>query len=159
MALPTPELAGEHYQASDTQLRGMGEKTLKIAAENGETLAEIDPIKIGMKIRQWNMDYLSCGPVLVLVMLGPHIIEVVRKMVGVTNPLMADVGTIRADYSPDSISLANWQERTTRTIIHASDSVEGAEREIGLWFKKDEIFEYETAIEKVLFDTSWSLKS
>ncbi len=158
MVLPTRKLAGEHYQASEEQLMGMGNKTITVAKERGETLTENDPMKIGMRIRDWNMDYLVAGPVLAIVLQGPHIIEFVRKMVGVTSPLMADIGTIRADYSPDSIPLANWQERTTRNMIHASDSVESANREIELWFKKSEMFEYETAIEKVLFDNSWGMK-
>lgn len=157
MVLPTRKLAGEHYAATKEQLEGMGNKTITVAKERGETLTENDPMKIGMKIRERNMDYLVAGPVLAIVLQGPHIIEFVRKMVGVTSPLMADIGTIRADYSPDSIPLANWQERTTRNMIHASDSPESANREIDLWFKKGELFEYETAIEKVLFDNTWGL--
>lgn len=159
MVWPTEELAGKHYAASVEQLTGMGNKTIAIAKEKGETLSETDPMKIGAKIRDWNIQYLAGGPVIAFVFQGPHIIEIMRKMIGSTSPLVADVGTIRADYSPDSIPLANWQERTTRNMIHASDSEESANREIYLWFNEDELYEYETAMEKVFFDVSWGIRN
>ncbi|KKR06265.1 MAG: Nucleoside diphosphate kinase [candidate division WS6 bacterium GW2011_GWF2_39_15] len=158
MVLPTESLAKEHYETTDEQIIGMGNKTIVLAQEHGEDTSKMDAREIGLKVWQRNVDYLSCGPILAIVMQGPHIIESVRKMIGVTNPFMADVGTIRADYSPDSITLSSSSDRTTRTMLHASDSEKSAQREIALWFKKGEIFEYETAIEKVLFDVSWSLK-
>jgi nucleoside-diphosphate kinase len=77
-------------------------------------------------------------------------------MLGSTNPRTADIGTIRSDYTPDSYLLADMQGRTTRTMIHASDSTENAEKEISLWFDEEELFEYDTAIENILFDTGWS---
>ena len=64
-----------------------------------------------------------------MVLEGYNVIHGVRQLVGATNPDNADVGTIRADYA--QIMRVN--------IIHASDSVESAEREIGIWFRKEEI--------------------
>ena len=83
-------------------------------------------------------------------------VEGVRKIIGSTNPKSADVGTIRADYTPDAYLLANLQQRSTRNLIHASDSDENAKKEIELWFDKSEIMSYETAIEKVLYDEAWT---
>lgn len=156
MIWPTAELIGKHYEDNQEYFKEVGDKTIKSARERGEKLFSNDPIEIGRRIRQWNMLYMSCGPVFAIVLEGPHIIEAVRKMLGSTNPLNADIGTIRSDYSPDSYFLANLQGRTTRTMVHASDSIESANREIPLWFKKSELYDYETAIEKVLFDVGWS---
>lgn len=153
---PSEELVGNHYVEDEAYLKEVGEKALSNALTRGEVLKETDPVKIGAKIRMWNIDYLSCGPVLAIVLQGPTIVEAVRKIVGSSNPQNADMGTIRADYTPDSFLLADEQGRTTRTLIHASDSVENAKREIGLWFKDSELYNYETAIEKVLFDAGWS---
>lgn len=150
------EKAGIHYEAEDSYLKGVGEKSIKSAEEKGEDTSKMDAMEIGTRIRQWNMDYLACGPVVAMVLQGPDIISMVRKIVGSTNPQAADLGTIRGDYSPDSYTLSDMQGRTTRTIIHASDSIESSDREIPLWFEKDEIFEYEAAIEKILFDTGWT---
>jgi len=58
-----------------------------------------------------------------------------RVMVGATNPLAAGPGSIRGDYA---VSIG-------RNIVHASDSFESATKEIGLWFKPEEIANYKTA--------------
>lgn len=158
MAWPTMELVGKHYEDNEDYLRGVGKKAVKSAEKRGEKLG-IDPLEMGQKVRQWNMEYLACGPVLVMVLQSAHVIDSVRKLIGSTNPYDADVGTIRADYTVDSFQVADTANRTTRTIIHASDSVESANREISLWFSPEEIFDYEIAIEKILYDTNWSLKS
>lgn len=153
---PTAEQVGEHYHADKEYLTSMGMKTINNAKEKGEDVSKMVPYEVGAQIRDWNVEYLTCGPVVAMVLQGPHIIEMVRKLVGITNPKQADIGTIRGDYSPDSYTLSDMQGRTTRTVIHASDSVESADREIPLWFEKDEIFEYEAAIEKILYDTGWT---
>jgi len=67
---------------------------------------------------------------------------VVRKLVGSTLPYKAEPGTIRGDYSVDSPDLANREKRAIRNIVHASDSPEEARREIGYWFRENEIYEY-----------------
>lgn len=153
---PSEELVGKHYTDDPEYSKQVGEKAIEGALKSGEKLEETDPVKVGLKIRQWNIDYLSCGPVVAIVFEAPHVVEAVRKIIGSANPLNADIGTVRGDYSPDSFFLSNLQGRTTRNIIHASDSVENAQREIGLWFTKDEIYDYETAMEKVLFDKGWT---
>lgn len=103
-----------------------------------------------------NINYLTCGPVIAVVFQGFGVIAGVRKMLGSTSPADGDVGTIRADFSLDSFALADEQGRVTRSMLHASDSVEHAEREIGLWFNATEISEYETAAEKIFYDAGWS---
>lgn len=71
-------------------------------------------------------DYISSGPVVAMVIEGPDdCFRVVRKMVGATDPLDAELGSIRGDLAISKYS----------NIIHASDSNESAEREITLWFQ------------------------
>ncbi|MCA0295468.1 MAG: nucleoside-diphosphate kinase [Actinobacteria bacterium] len=69
-------------------------------------------------------DYFTSGPLVALVLEGTSAVDVVRLMNGVTNSVVADPGTIRGDYS-----LSNREN-----LVHASDSVESAAREIALWF-------------------------
>ena len=156
MLVPSPELVGEHYSGDEVYLREVGGKTKAFAKERGDEIPEGTPFEIGQRIRQYNIDYLTCGPVIAMVLEGPNVIESVRKVIGRSNPIVADVGTIRADFTTDSYFLADLQGRTTRTMFHASDSVESAEREIPLWFDGSEIMEYETAIEKILYDAGWT---
>lgn len=151
--VPSLELVGKHYSNDETYLTEIGSKTKAFAKERGEKIPEGTP---GQRIRQYNIDYLTCGPVLAMVLEGPNVIEAVSKIIGRSNPILADVGTIRVDFTTDSYFLADLQGRTTRTMIHASDSVESADREIPLWFDECEIMEYETAIEKILYDAGWS---
>lgn len=69
-------------------------------------------------------DYFTSGPLVALVLEGPDAVDVVRLMNGVTNSVVAAPGTIRGDYS-----LSNREN-----LVHASDSVESAAREVALWF-------------------------
>lgn len=78
------------------------------------------------------VSYITSSPSLAMVIKGEEAITTIRKMVGATNPLEADLGTIRGDFAMD----------TGRNIIHASDSPESAEREINLFFNEDEICDY-----------------
>lgn len=68
--------------------------------------------------------FITSGPTIAMVLEGPGAIDVVRLMNGATNAVVAAPGTIRGDYS-----LSNREN-----LVHASDSPESAEREIGLWF-------------------------
>ncbi len=70
-------------------------------------------------------NFLSSGPCVILVVYGENIVETIRKMVGNTYPSVAEVGTIRHDFA---VSVPN-------NVIHASDSVEAAEREYKLYFE------------------------
>ncbi|MCT4607280.1 MAG: nucleoside-diphosphate kinase [Marinisporobacter sp.] len=70
------------------------------------------------------MNYMMRGKVLVMVLEGNNVIQLIRKMHGSTNPLDADMGTIRGDFA----------NKTTENIVHASDAKESAEREIRIWF-------------------------
>jgi nucleoside-diphosphate kinase len=87
------------------------------------------------------MEYILSGPVVVMVVEAPEAIKQVRRIVGATNPQDADVGTIRQ----------TWAQDVSRNIIHASDKPESAEREIGIFFNKNEILDYPLAAHKLMF--------
>ncbi|WP_277677939.1 nucleoside-diphosphate kinase [Gracilibacillus dipsosauri] len=78
------------------------------------------------------VEFITSGPVFAMVWEGEEVISTARKMMGKTNPSTAEVGTIRGDYGMV----------THRNIIHGSDSEESAEREISLFFNKEELIEY-----------------
>lgn len=75
------------------------------------------------------VDFITSGPVVAMVWQGENVVETVRKMMGATNPKDSAPGTIRGDFAVD----------LGRNIIHGSDSVDSAKREIGLFFTADEL--------------------
>ncbi|MDX8046119.1 nucleoside-diphosphate kinase [Gracilibacillus sp. S3-1-1] len=83
------------------------------------------------------VSFITSGPVFAMVWEGEQVISVSRKMMGKTNPQDAEIGSIRGDFGIV----------THRNIIHGSDSPESAEREISLFFEKDEILTYEKNID------------
>jgi nucleoside-diphosphate kinase len=87
------------------------------------------------------LKFMMQTPVIAMVLEGYDIIEVVRVLIGSTNPRQADAGTIRSDLSMNVPS----------NIIHASDSIEAAEVEIKRFFKDDELFTYEKLTDKYHF--------
>ncbi|MCP3686423.1 MAG: nucleoside-diphosphate kinase [bacterium] len=98
--------------------------------------------RLGEHIRQYNVDFLSEGPVVAIVLEGIHAIENVRKIVGSTEPKTAPPGTIRGDFCHSSYSFADKKKRVVRNVIHASSSKEDAESEMNLWFSDKEVHDY-----------------
>jgi len=137
---------GKHYRDNKDYLKSVGEKTLENYKKYGfdpkEGLGTGDPIKIGRLARNWNMEFLSSGPVFAMLWRGPGAILVVRKIVGHTFPSEALPGTIRGDFSADSAYLSSVEKRTTRNLIHASGNAEEAKFERKLWFRENEIYSY-----------------
>ncbi len=88
------------------------------------------------------VEYMMMGPVVCMIWQGREVVKTGRKMLGATNPLNSEPGTIRGDYCIES----------GRNIIHGSDSVESAEREIKLWFKPEEINEYTRDSDKWIYE-------
>lgn len=152
----TEEQVGEHYEDREEYLIEVGEKAKKGAKARGEDISNWDSLERGKMIRQRNIEYLTCGPIVAMVLEGYGVISGVRKLLGNTSPASGDVGTIRDDYSLDTYQLADIVARSTRTMLHASDSVESAERELAIWFEEDELCDnYETAVEKIFYDEGW----
>ena len=96
----TPELAKRHYEAHSSK-----------------------PFFAGL------VEFLCSAPIVAMVWQGHGVVDCARKMMGATNPLNAEPGTIRGDFAVD----------IGRNIIHGSDSVENAQREIDIFFTNDEL--------------------
>jgi nucleoside-diphosphate kinase len=86
--------------------------------------------------------YITSAPVVVMVVEGPRAVEVVRKTMGATNPADASPGTIRADFALE----------IGRNLIHGSDSLETAEKEISLFFQPSEILSYTRDTDRWIFE-------
>ena len=86
--------------------------------------------------------YMLMGPVVAMIWQGTSAAVVGRKLVGETNPVNSNAGSIRGDFCLE----------TGRNIIHASDSVESAEKEIALWFKNEEVMSYTRTDSQWLFE-------
>lgn len=132
MLTPSRELVGKHYEDKKEYLIEVGEKAKKGAEARGEDVSNWDSLARGKWVRESNINYLTCGPVIAIVFQGFGVVTGVRKMLGSTSPADGDVGTIRADFSLDSFALADEQGRVTRSMLHASDSVKNAERDRAL---------------------------
>jgi nucleoside-diphosphate kinase len=150
------DLVAKHYPDNKEYLTSVGNKTLKSYKEYGadpnEELDTKDPYKIGKMVRKWNMEFLSSGPVVAVLLQGLHAVDAVRMMVGNTLPRFAEPGTIRGDYSLDSPILANMNRRTVRNMIHASGTIEEAKFEEDLWFRQNEIHDYKRVDEDIMFE-------
>lgn len=90
------------------------------------------------------------GPVIAGVLEGIHSVELVRKMVGATEPAKSAPGTIRGDYAQSNFAFANSDGKTLPNIIHASADKNEAEKEVALWFSAQELYAYETVQEQAI---------
>lgn len=150
------ELAQKHYPESRLALlEGIGKKTLETYAKYGrdpkEELGTMDALAIGKMVNKWNIDFITSGPVVAVLLEGLHAVDNVRMAVGNTLPTFAQPGTIRGDFSVDSPALANARKRAVRNLIHASGNAEEAKYEEQLWFRQDEIHRYTRSDEQVMF--------
>ncbi|KAL2515213.1 Nucleoside diphosphate kinase II [Forsythia ovata] len=83
------------------------------------------------------INYITSGPVVCMAWEGIGVVASARKLIGVTNPLNAEPGTIRGDLAV----------QTGRNVVHGSDSPENGKREIALWFKEGELCEWTPVLE------------
>lgn len=102
----------------------------------------------GENVRNWLLEFITEGPVVAICLEGIEAIEIVRKIIGSTEPKAAVPGTIRGDYAHVSYGYADQKGIPIRNLIHASGNKEDAEREVPLWFSKNEIFDYSVSHEK-----------
>lgn len=148
------ELVGKHYADDLAYYETVWVKASAGAKERGEEIKETAH-EFGTRIRQANISYLTTGPVVAMVLEGNTAIQTVRNIVGGTNPLSADMGTIRGDLTLDDFGQADIEGRAVRNLMHASSEPDEAEREIALWFTDDELHQYQTVMDKVLHDPAW----
>ena|SRR3989344_2780086 len=158
MIWPTKEMAARHYDLPESAAKALGERTLASYAERGEKHKFSEPMEVARDIIKRLERYISTGPIVAMVIEGAHAIAHIRKIRGGVNPLSADIGTITGDFSIDSYFISDLDERAVRTLVHASGNVEEAENEIKIWFGEKDIFDYDLAIEKILYSKDWEAK-
>lgn len=102
----------------------------------------------GEKVREVAVGMITSGPVIALCLEGIEAVELVRKMVGSTEPKSAAPGTIRGDYSHVSFKHADEKGIPILNLIHASGSVPEAEQEIKVWFNPEELLDHKPGYTK-----------
>jgi nucleoside-diphosphate kinase len=98
----------------------------------------------GEHVREMLLDYITEGPIVVMAIEGIHAIEVVRKIVGPTEPKAAAPGTIRGDFTHMSFAYADTNKISVKNVIHASGDRKDADYEVALWFSAKELHSYKT---------------
>jgi nucleoside-diphosphate kinase len=136
----------KHYPKDKDWIENLGKNFIKTCQENNidfdiKNLGVKNEYELGLKVREWLIDYMASGPVVKIVLEGNNAIEVVRKIVGHTLPQKAQPGTIRGDFSIDSPIVANLEKRALKNLIHASGNKKETEKEIKLWFSKKELID------------------
>ncbi len=97
---------------------------------------------VGKPFYEKLVSYITSGPVVAMVVEGKNAVRVVRDMMGKTNPVESPPGTIRGDYGLE----------IGRNVVHGSDSLASAEREINLFFKPEEMLDYRRIDEEWLYE-------
>lgn len=153
MIMATEEQCWKHYNKDDKWFLEKGQKIIENRKVANMPI-EKDVIEYGRDIINALVKFMTCGPVVTMVFEGNRAVGIVKKIVGGTEPLTSDVGTIRGDLTVDSYELSNLDERAVRNLIHCSDQPEEAQREISLWFDGNEILKYRLISEQILYDVN-----
>lgn len=129
----------ERFEKKGLQIVGM--KMMRI----GKALAETHygPHK-GKPFYEGLVGFMTSSPVIVLALAGKDAVAIARKMMGATFGSKAEPGTIRGDFGMSNAF----------NLIHGSDSVESAQRELGLFFKADELVEWKPGLQAWVYDMS-----
>ena len=152
LMLADEEQIEKHYTLNVNWKRNVGEKTIESYKKKGINPPIKDPVELGDMILEKLKKFMTSGPIVAMVWQGAHAVSIVRKLVGATEPLSSDVGTIRGDFVMDSYQMADADNRSVRNIVHATGSREEAENEIKHWFSDEEIINYNLVQEKILYD-------
>lgn len=154
MVLPSRDLALKHYSVDPDWAVKTGTKSIESWKAKGLTPPTEDPIELAEGVRKTLLDFLSSGPVVPMIWQGMNAVGIIRKITGSTEPLSSVPGTIRGDYTIDSYGAADNDKRSVRNIIHASGTVDEANKEISLWFKPEEILSYRLVAEEIIYDAN-----
>ncbi len=146
MFQPSKEEIDNHYPKDEKWITRLGEKTFTTFAKYGKDARTEynvkDELEMGTFVRQWLIDYMMSAPLVKMVVQGVHAVDMVRKIAGPTMPYLAEMGTIRGDFSADSPTLANAEHRAVMNLVHASETPEEAAHEIEHWFGSAPIYSY-----------------
>lgn len=125
MIFPDKDHYHKHYEKIGKMITRRGEKAFDLA-----------------------LTFMTQGPVIAMVLEGVDAVDLVRKLVGITEPKNAAPGTIRGDFSHMSFGYAGQAGRGIPNLIHASGCMEEAAEEIAHWFNDGELYEYSTPRDK-----------
>ena len=153
LIVPKAEQCWAHYNKDDEWFMKKGTRVVEDRKTHGLPI-EKEAMEYGKDIIQSNVDFFTSGPVLAMVIEGNQSVAIVKKIVGGTEPTTSDVGTIRGDLTVDSYALSSLDNRAVRNLIHCSDSPEEAERELQIWFTKEELINYRLVQEQILYDVN-----
>ena len=109
--------------------KGLKIVALKLVRMNEMKASELYSIHRGKDFFNDLIKFITSGPVIPMILEGPKAVEMVRRIIGSTNPFEAEMGSIRGDYATD----------ITQNVIHAADSPESAEKEMRVFFEKEDI--------------------
>ena len=152
MVKPTQEQADTHYALTEEWMQTVFEKAKAKYEAQGKPFDFPDYRSYGMSIKNGLVEFLCSSHVVAAVFEGEQAVSLTRKIVGATEPASAAPGTIRGDLSLDTYALSNAQNRPLRNLIHASGTVQEAAAEKAIWFSKDEIADFTSALDPVLYD-------
>jgi nucleoside-diphosphate kinase len=152
--IPSQEQAYKHYVKNEEEIEALGKRSIEGKKKSGIDVSNQDPKELGKQIIDRLVRFLTAGPVVALVLEGNQAVAITRKLIGSTEPLQSDVGTIRGDYTIDSYLLADNDNRAVRNLVHASANVSEAEYEIKVWFNDSELIDYKNVLDRVLYDVN-----
>ena len=121
LVAPTKEQVEKHYPDDEAWYVSSGTKTYENYKSKGIDPG-MGPVDLAKRTRRRLIEHLTDRPALFMIWEGPHAVALGRKMAGATNPLIADIGSIRGDYSMESYEMADVFVRAIQTLIHASGS-------------------------------------
>jgi nucleoside-diphosphate kinase len=143
----------EHYNKDDAWFLKKGTKITEDKKAAGLPTSK-EPIEYGKDIIRQLVKFMTSGPVIMMVWEGNQAAVVARKVTGDTEPATSDVGTIRGDFTLDSYGISAVDDRAVRNLIHCSENVEDANREIAIWFTENELLNYRLVNEQILYDVN-----
>lgn len=133
-------LAGEILRRLER--RGLRIAALRLLHMQDELAHQLYAVHKGKPFFDRLIEYMTSTPIVAAVFEGSRAVEIVRQTMGETDPASATPGTIRGDLGVD----------IGRNLIHGSDSLENAGREIALFFPDDQIFTYERDTDRWVFE-------
>jgi nucleoside-diphosphate kinase len=154
MFVASEEQLLKHYNKDDEWFLRKGNRIIEDLKTHGLPV-EKEAIEYGKDIIRTIVSYMTAAPVVAMILEGNQAVAVVTKLVGTTEPATSDVGTIRGDYTVDSYGHSSYENRAVRNLVHQSESPAEAEREIAIWFTEDEIMNYVTAQERIMYDVDF----
>jgi len=153
MEWPDEDKAREHYPLDEEWTKSVYKKSKETAKKNSDPFKFKDHVEMGEFVQKGLIEFIKETPIVAMVLEGPHAIELVRKIIGSTEPRQSAPGTIRGDFaSVESYFNANSKDRAVRNLIHASDSLENAKKEILIWFEEGEVHNYKRPGDEHAFD-------